>query len=240
MARDIGFMAYALKNAYQPSAAETTEELWSENDILVLGMFGSMYSGAASENAANLQVLRANDEESLGLEIATQWLKDQKVMLTFDPNEEIKSLCGDLFDKYVDNLIKNADNAIKIIQKNTEEAQGTDTLQFMPVDKKSVYAVLDVMKQSYSESGDEKTALVKSSAFARSEFLKKAENSNLWRYNNEFKSNTKSYWENFYNTDAQTSSSAMKAILEKWENFDAAVSSKDLHKLFKQIGYGID
>lgn len=239
MARDIGFMANALKNAYQPSNTETTEELWSENDILVLGMFGSMYSDAASEGLANLQVLRANDEESLGLEVSRQWLRDQKVMSTFEPNEEIKSLCGKLFENYAENLIKNADNAIKIIQKNTEETERTDPSQFLPIDKKSVYAVLDVMKQSYKESGDEKTALVKTSAFARSEFLKKAESSNLWRYNNDYKSNAKSYWENFYDTDSQNSSSSMKNILEKWENFDAAVSSKDMYKIFKCIGHGV-
>ena len=33
--------------------------------------------------------------------------------------------------------------------------------------------------------------------------------------------------------------SSMKNILEKWESFDDAVSSKDMYKLFKHIGYGI-
>lgn len=239
MARDIGFMTYALKNAYQPSNTETTEELWSENDILVLGMFGSMYSGAGDERFAGLQVLRANDEENLGLEVSRQWLKDQKVLSTFDPNEEIKSLCGRLFENYVGNLIKNADNAVKIIQKNTEKTERTAPSRFLPIDKKSVYAVLNVMKQSYSESGDEKTALVKTAAFARNEFLKKAETSELWRYNNDYKSNAKKYWENFYDAGTQNSSSAIKTILEKWENFNTAVSSKDMYKIFKCIGFGV-
>ena len=94
------------------------------------------------------------------------------------------------------------------------------------------------MKESYKDSGDEKTAIVKTSAFARSEFLKKADDSNLWRYNNEYKSNAKNYWENFYNKDSQNSLSSMKNILEKWESFNDAVSSKDMYKLFKHIGYG--
>lgn len=236
MARDIGFMAGALKNAYQPSDTETSEELWSENDILVLGMFGSMYSGAADKEFADLQVLRANDEESLGLEASRRWLADRKVLSAFDPNEEVKSLCGKLFESYVENLIGNADNAVRIIQKNTEETEGTEPSRFSPIDRKAVYAVLDVMKQSCKDGCDEKTALVKTSAFARGEFLKKAENSRLWRYNNEYKSNAKSYWENFYDTDLQNSSSSMKRILEKWENFDAAVSSKDMYRLFRYIG----
>ena len=164
MARDIGFMTNALKNAYQPSNTEATEELWSENDILVLGMFGSMYSDAASDVLTNLQAIRANDEESLGLEVSMQWLRDQKVMSAFEPNEEIKSLCGQLFEKYVENLIKNADNAINVIQRSMDDA---DPSQFTPIDKEAVYAVLDVMKQSYSESGDEKTAIVNTTAFAR-------------------------------------------------------------------------
>lgn len=233
MVRDIGFMTYALKNAFQPSNTETTEEFWSENDILVLGMFGSMYSEAADEAYAGLQMLNAKDEETVGLEVSNRWLKDQKVLSTFDPNEEIKSLCGKLFENYVENLIKNADNKIKVIQKNIEEAEGADPSQFLPADKKAVCDVLDVMKQSYSESGDEKTALVKTAAFARSEFLKKAEDSNLWRYNR------KKYWENFYDAGTQNSSSAMKNILDKWENFNAAVSSKDMYKIFKCIGYGV-
>ena len=236
MARDIGFMTYALKNAYQPSAAETAEELWSENDILVLGMFGSMYSGAASREAADLQVLRANDEESLGLEVSMQWLRDQKIMSSFEPDEEIKSLCGKLFEKYVENLIKNADNAISVIQKSTVD---TEPEQFSPIDKQAVYAVLEVMKESYSESGDEKTALVNTAAFARNEFLKKAEDSKLWRYNNEFGTNAKKYWENFYDANARNSSSAMKKVLGKWEDFDTAVSSKDLYQVFRLIGYGV-
>ena len=195
-----------------------------------------MYLGAASEGLANLQAIRANDEESLGLEVSVQWLRDQKVMSAFDPNEEIKSLCGKLFEKYVDNSIKNADNAINVIQRSTVD---TDPSQFSPINKEAVYAVLDVMKQSYSESGDEKTALVNTSAFARSEFLKKAEDSNLWRYNNDFGTNAKKYWESFYDTSSQNSLSAMKTVLEKWENFDAAVSSKDLYNVFKLIGYGV-
>lgn len=237
MARDIGFMAHSLTNAYQPSNAETTEELWNENDILVLGMFGSMYAGAADEGLANLQVLRANDEESLGLEISRRWLTDQKVTSTFDPNAEVKSLCGKLFENYVENLIQNADNAIKIIGKSTV---GTDPSQFSPINKSAVYAVLDVMKQSWSESGDEKTALVKTSAFARNEFLKKAENSNLWRYNNEFGTNAKKFWQSFYDANAKTSEqSAMKSVLAQWEQFETAINSKDLYKIFKHIGFGI-
>lgn len=236
MARDIGFMTNALKNAYQLSNTETTEELWSENDILVLGIFGSIYSDAASDELANLQAIRANDEDSLGLEVSMQWLKDQKVMSTFEPNDEIKSLCGKLFEKYVENLIKNADNAINIIQRSTID---TNPSQFSPIDKEAVYAVLDVMKQSYSESGNEKTALVNTTAFARIEFLKKAEDSNLWRYNNEFGTNAKKYWENFYDTNAHNSSSYMKTVLRKWEDFDTVISSEDMYKVFKLIGYGI-
>ena len=234
MARDIGFMTYALKNACQPSNTETTEELWSENDILVLGMFGSMYSEAADEAYAGLQMLNAKDEETVGLEVSNRWLEDQKVLSTFDPNEEIKSLCGKLIENYVQKLIKSADDKIKVIQKNIEEAEGAaEPSQFLPADKKAVYDVLDVMKQSYSASGDEKTALIKTAAFARSEFLKKAEDSELWRYNR------KKYWENFYDANTQNSSSAIKTILEKWENFDAAVSSKDMYRIFKCIGFGV-
>lgn len=200
-------------------------------------MFGSMYSGAAGEGLANLQVIRANDEESLGLEISRRWLTDQKVMSTFNPNAEVKSLCGKLFEQYVENLIKNADNAIMIIGKNTI---GTDPSQFSPIDKSAVYAVLDVMKQSYSESGDEKTALIKTSAFARNEFLKKAENSKLWRYNNEFGTNAKKFWENFYDTDTKTSEqSAMKSVLTQWERLETAINSKDPYKIFKHIGFGV-
>lgn len=237
MARDIGFMAHSLTNAYQPSNAEAPEELWSENDILVLGMFGSMYSGVGDEGLAGLQVLRANDEESLGLEISKRWLTDQKVTSTFNPNAEVKSLCGKLFEQYVENLIKNADNAIKIIGKSTV---GTDPSQFSSLNKSAVYAVLDVMKQSYSESGDEKTALVKTSAFARNEFLKKAEKSTLWRYNNEFGTNAKKFWENFYDANAKTSEqSAMKSVLTQWEQFETAINSKDSYKIFKHIGFGV-
>lgn len=242
LARDIGYMTCALKTACKPETAEAqdgSEELWSENDILVLGVFGSMYSGAASKELANLQVMRANDEESLGLEISRRWLSDRKVLSSFDPDEEVKSLCGKLFESYVDNLIKNADNAVKIIGKTTMEGNPyADETRFLPIDKKSVYAVLEVMKESYKEG--EKTALIKTAAFARSEFLKKSENSTLWRYNNEFGTNAKRFWENLYSDSPQNSGkSAMKAMLEKWEAFDGAVSSKDMYGLFKQIGYGV-
>lgn len=240
LARDIGYMTYALKTAYRPDAQAAKEEpeLWSENDILALGVFGSMYSGAADKNSADLQVMRANDEESLGLEASIQWLKDQKVLSSFNPDEEIKNLCEKLFKSYVDNLIKNADRAIGIIQKNAEETEGADASRFLPIDKKSVYSVLEVMKKSYGNDGDEETALVKTAAYARGEFLKKAETSDLWRYNNDYKSNAKNYWENFYNKSPQSSSSSMKSVLNKWESFDNAVSSKDMYGLFKQIGRG--
>lgn len=92
--------------------------------------------GAAGKGAADLQVLRANDEESLGLEISRRWQTDQKVLSTFDPNGEVKSLCGRLFENYVENLIRNADSAVRIIQKTRRKRRVWIPRGFCPLIKR--------------------------------------------------------------------------------------------------------
>ena len=233
--RDIGYMTNALRNAFTPDITSSNNDTWSENDILVIGMLGSLHSNDVGLNDL-ASINRFSDEESIGLSIADGWLRQQKILSTYNPSDDIRNIADELFDKSAERTIHRADLAVEVTKRGTVK---TDASQFTPIDRDAVYTVLDVAKKTYVETGDEKTALVKAAEFARNTFLEKSKTSNLWRYNNDFGTNAKKYWESFYDqktTKTYYDPSGAKSLIAKWTKFEEAVGSKD--KLFEQMGYG--
>ena len=234
--RDIGYMANALRNSFTPTETSSNEDTWNENDILVIGMLSTMHSGETGNWGSLASINRYNDEESLGLTLSEMWLSEQKLLSTYEPNDDIKGITDVLFDKYAERVIHRADLAVDVTKKGTV---GTKASQFEPIDSDAVFAVVDVAKKTYAETGDGKTALVKSAEFARNTFLEKAKTSNLWRYKNDFGTNAKKYWESFYDqktTKTYYDPSGAKTMIARWLKFEEYVGSKDTY--FKHNGFG--
>ncbi|MBP3854383.1 MAG: hypothetical protein IK990_02055 [Ruminiclostridium sp.] len=234
--RDIGYMANALRNAFTPDKTSSNNDTWNENDILVIGMMSTLHSGEVGDMGRLASINRYNDEESLGLTLANTWLREQKILSTYEPSDDIKGVTDDLFGKYAERVIHRADLAVDVTKRGTV---GTKASQFAPIDRDAVFAVVDVAKKTYAETGDEKTALVKSAEFARNTFLEKSKTSNLWRYKNDFGTNAKKYWESFY--DQKTiktyhDPSGAKTMMARWLRFEETVGS--MEKFFKRNGFG--
>ena len=235
--RDIGYMANALRNAFTPAETSSAKDTWNENDILVMGMVSAMHTGEVGDMGKLASINRFNDEESLGLSLANMWLREQKLLSTYEPSDDIKGITDELFGKYAERVIHRADLAVDVTRRGTV---GTNASQFAPIDKDAVFAVVDVAKKAYAETGDAKTALVKTAEFARNTFLEKAETSDLWRYNNDFGTNAKKYWESFYDqktTKTYHDPSGAKTLIAKWLNFEERVGSKE--KMLRQGGFGV-
>lgn len=233
--RDIGYMANALRNAYKPAEVSSNGDTWSENDILVIGMMSTMHSGEVGGMGKLASINRYNDEESLGLTLANMWLREQKILSTYEPSDDIKGVTDELFDKYAERVIHRADLAVDVTRRGTVH---TKAEQFAPIDRDAVFAVVDTAKKTYAETGDEKTALVKTAEFARNTFLEKSKTSNLWRYKNDFGTNAKKYWESFYDqktTKTYYDPSGAKAMMARWLKFEETVGS--MAKFFKQNGF---
>ena len=65
MRRDVGFMAASLIKAHDVSGVPADDDKWSEDDIVTLGILGSMYAHEAQYKGKG-SVLDLNDEESNG------------------------------------------------------------------------------------------------------------------------------------------------------------------------------
>ena len=228
--RDVNYMTEALRQAYSPSDVQSgNDELWSENDILVIGMMASKFTHEADMHGRG-SVLEYHDEENMGLVIALNWLSTQKITEEFDVSDSAKGLIGELFEKYAQSFI---DRVNITLEKQRNNPIGASASAFKSLDEKSIYAVLDVMKESYAESGDGEKAIYDTTSFARNAFLAKRQDPeylSLWRYNSpvEGAMRGQDFWGEFYETNSKSRfGGGMGAIMEGWNNFLNSLENKD-------------
>lgn len=180
--RDVGFMTCALRKAFKPAEVQVGDDLWSENDLLAIGMLGSMHSVFPEIDKAYTK-LQNMDEERLGLSISMSWLKTKKITEYMNVSGSVKDMADKLFEKHAEMCINDAEEALAIARRNPS---GAPSSAFGSLERKSIYAVLDVMKETFEESGDYEKSIYKTALYAHDTAeskLKKSEYSQLWRYN---------------------------------------------------------
>lgn len=229
--RDVEFMTDTLRKAYTPSDIDLGEDVWSENDIIAIGMAGQLIGGDDLYKQA-CAIMQYKDEENVGMGIAMKWLAAEKITVELNVSDSVKGFIGGLLEKYAKNTMDEVDKAIA---KSRSNPLGTTADSFPKLDRNAVYSVVNVMKKSYAESGDEKTAIVATAAFARKTFLEKANSSmysNVWRYNSpvEGAMRGREYWEGFYDSDSKLKQAGgMVKMLRSWERFADIVKKKDFY-----------
>ena len=235
---DVGFMTCALKNAFRPTDVQSDDELWSENDLLAIGMLGSMYSAYPTIDKAYTK-LQNMDEERLGLALSMCWLTTEKITVDLNVSDDVKGLANGLFEKYAKVLIGDADEALSIARRSPS---GASASAFRNLDQKSVYAVFDVMKKTFEESGDYEKAIYETTSFARNTALSKLkdqEYSKLWHYNKprEDALDANRFWSSFYDTNSKLDyGGAMGKLIKKWNTIDDILKSNDLLAFKQKIG----
>lgn len=228
--RDVGFMTQALRKACNPAEIEAGEGLWSEKDLLALGMAGNMYRYDGLYSKA-CQMIQHKDEESVGLAMSMQWLATEKITVDLGVSDSVKGLINGLFEKYAKTLIDDVNFALDKARSNP---LGTTADSFTRLDEKSVYAVLDVMKETFKESGNAEKAIYAAASYAHDTAvskLEKDEYNKLWRYNNpkEGALDAKRFWNSFYDPNSKSrQGNGMGKLLKKWNSFTAVLDSKDL------------
>ena len=236
--RDVGFMTSSLKNAFRPTDIQAEDELWSENDLLAIGMLGSMYSAYPAIDKACTK-LQNMDEERLGLALSMCWLTTEKLTVDLNVSDDVKGLANGLFEKYAKVLIGDADEALSIARRSPSGAYAS---AFRSLDQKSVYAVFDVMKKTFEESGDCEKAIYETTSFARNTALSKLkdqEYSKLWRYNKprEDALDANRFWSSFYDTNSKLDyGGAMGKLIKKWNVVDEILKSNNLLDFKQKIG----
>ncbi len=229
--RDVGFMTDALRKAYTPADVQSDGELWSEKDIIAVGMVSNMYQYDSLYSKA-CQMLEHKDEESVGLAMAMQWLATEKITADIGVSDSVKGFINGLFDKYAKTFIDDVNFAL---DKSASNPLGADSKAFTRLDEKSVYAVLDVMKETFKESGDAEKAIYAATSFAHDTAmskLEKEEYNSLWRYNKPLEGalDAKRFWGSFYDPDSKSSQgNGMGKLLKKWNNFAKITDSGDLY-----------
>lgn len=239
--RDVGFMTSSLKNAFRPADIQAEDELWNENDLLAIGMLGSMYSVYPEIDKACTK-LQNMDEERLGLALSMCWLTTEKITVDLNVSDDVKGLANGLFEKYAKVLIGDADEALSIARRSPS---GASVSAFGSLDQKSIYAVFEVMKKTLEESGDYEKAIYKTTSFARNTALSKLKNqeySKLWRYNKprEDALDANRFWGSFYDANSKLDyGGAMGKLIKKWNTVDEILKSNDLLAFKQKIGTGM-
>ncbi|MDE6724851.1 MAG: hypothetical protein K2J79_04525, partial [Ruminiclostridium sp.] len=165
--RDLGFMTNALRKSFTPEKSKGDNDLWSENDLIAIGMTSELLGEDDLFRQACV-ILQNKDEEYVGMGIAMKWLATEKITVELGVSDSVKGLLGGLVEKYAKKQMDAVDNALAKSRKDHFE---TDESAFPDLDRASVWSIVDVMKKSYKESGDEKKAIIDTAAFARKTFL---------------------------------------------------------------------
>lgn len=239
--REVGFMTCALKNAFKPADIQVKDGLWNEKDLLAIGMLGSMYSvfPAIDKACAKLQNM---DEERLGLALSMCWLTTEKITVDLNVSESVKGLANGLFEKYAFSLLGDTEEALEGSRKNP---LGTSSAAFKKLDKNSVYSILNVMKNTFKESGDYEKAIYKTASFAHDTAVKKLKRDEylqLWRYNKpkENAIDAKRFWGSFYDGESKLSyGGGMGKLINKWNKVNGILKSMDLYAFKRNVGAGM-
>ena len=235
MRRDVGFMAASLIKAHDVSGVLADDDKWSEDDIVTLGMLGSMYAHEAQYKGKG-SVLDLNDEESIGMAISMTWLATERIMSDRNASEDVRNIGNKLFDAYAANVIDRADRVMANARKSS---LGHTEAEFTPINTDDVFGIVKVVKDSYSQSSDAEKAIHDMTKFACEQFLNKAKTSNQWRFNNPYApkgTGSKGFWEGFYNSDPKTRmQGGMKSVLKTWEKFDKIMQSGDLDAFCRNV-----
>lgn len=236
--RDVGFMTGTLKNAYKPENIRVYGDNWDEKNIIAVGMLGSMYSmnPVIEKACAKLQNM---DEERIGLALAMCWLTTEKITEDLNVSDSVKDYANGLFEKYAKTLVGSNEDALTGPRSNP---LGHTSSAFKGLSVKSVYAVLNVMRSTYGESGDYEKAIQKTTAFAHDTAMRKVKSvsfSQLWRYNKPIEGaiDANRFWGNFYNANSGLKyGGAMKKLLAKWDTVKDILSSGDLSGFKRKVG----
>lgn len=228
--RDVSFMTQSLRKTCNPADLKTQDGLWSENDILAIGMVANMYQYDGLYSKA-CQMLGHKDEESVGLAMSMQWLATEKITVDMGVSDSVKGLINGLFEKYAKTFVDDVNFALDSARKNPLE---TTADSFTSLDEKSVYAVLDVMKETFKESGNAEKAIYAATSYAHDTAMSKLEKdeyNTLWRYSNPKGGalDAKRFWGSFYDSNSKSrQGNGMGKLLKKWNTFSDIMDSKDL------------
>ncbi|MCL2019627.1 MAG: hypothetical protein FWG70_07695 [Oscillospiraceae bacterium] len=231
--RDIGFMANTLRNAFSPEVK--TEGSFKENDIIAIGAIAGMFSGSGFESGM-IYGLDFNDEESVGLAIAMNYLMLNATMDNFNVNDSIRELGTDIFNKYSQSVINGINKGLHVSRDGATKV-GQKPEMFAPLKTDDIFAVVNTMIKTYEETKDVQKAIYETTSFAYTQFKgkeKTAENAVLWRYSapsGRYMANGADFWDSLY--DNGSGSSYMGKILEKWNTFAGAIEKNDYKNLSK-------
>lgn len=233
--RDVGYMTDALRKAYaeadvQSGAQSGSNDLWSEDDIIVIGMMSSyMFKGAADYHGKPAALVY-EDEENMGLVLSLSWLAAEKIMDEYNTSDSLRGYIDGLLEKSAQSFIERVNLSLA---RSRNHPIGASASAFKSLDQKAIYAVLDVMKKSYAESGDGEKAIYDTTSFARNTFLAKRQDPSylsLWRYNSpvEGAMRGQDFWGEFYETNSKSRfGGAMGTIMQRWNNLLNVLAQKD-------------
>lgn len=115
-----------------------------------------------------------------------------------------------------------------------KKSVGRTLVGIRKLERKSIYAVLDVMKETFEESGDYEKSIYKTALYAHDTAeskLKKSEYSQLWRYNRPGSNSTDGnrFWGSFYDNNSKSDYGGnMGKLIKSWENFNEILKSNNL------------
>lgn len=223
--RDTLYMANALRNAYKPDSVSSGK--YSEDDLMMVSLMGEMYQFDTEINNS----LSYNDEESIGLAIAMNYLTLQSSFDSFELSDDIKAMGEAAFAKYAKNLVDGVEASL---ERGRNRPLGYSSEQFDPLNMDDIKAVVDVMVKTYQESKDAEKAIYATTSFAHQQFTNKQNDeqySNLLRYgSSRFGQQGGKFWNNFY--DSGKGSSNIGRLIEKWNTYAQALSDRDIKTLY--------
>ncbi len=221
--RDMKYMANALRNAYQQSEKFVAEsdDGFSENDLIALGIFANIYAYDAKEKSS-IDCGFLFNEESLGFGIGLQYLAVMGTADKMNLSEQAKTLGIQLVENYAKAAMDAGD---------WQEA----ALEHESIDREAVMAVAQKMVDSFKESKNMEKAIRIGGGYGYKVYTAKEKqpeytiNVKHDRYQTPDDIPEGNFWHEFYDDGRGTS--FIGKTMDKMNRFMSNADTKNYHAL---------
>ena len=240
--QDDGYMAAQLREKMDnsPLIEKTSEKsksaIYSLRDLEVAGIYVQQTS-KQYDSLEHTGFIR--NEESIGLDLATQSMKIDYLTKNSGISKKMASLINRTFDGYMENYIKRVNEQLK---KDANHSIILNSKQlYAPLDYSAVYDVYQYTMNQYQKSSDMLQALVGGAQYGKEQYDKKVDSStygNMARYQS-YILNTYT-WDNFFQSKQDNPYALNMSDLQKYtiiiNYFKQSVDNGDMQNIDLMLG----
>jgi hypothetical protein len=206
-----------IKDSIRGIFMQSGDTAFSANDLTALTLVTKVCSQFTMFNNGILN----SGEEKIGLHLAMKHIATMSISNKLEVSDKMLDIITNFVNSYSEKLIDTREKALNLYLNTTYHDRTQDT----PIDRDSIYSIINAAKEVFSNTKDAVLTLQEISALAFKQFKVNSMSNNSQRFKHDA-----DFWNNFY--DNGSGKSVMSGLLEKWNDFSTALEKGDYRRIF--------